>query len=129
MKNPGDKERLVKKHGLFLERGMWFVHRENSHKAPVFRDVFYQRNDVLGLLFRINKLCGAKVKYFRNNIDKFVPLRYDYRDGFVQVELWDSDFLRHAASGLVLDYRFLQSMTVYADFLALCGELESAGKG
>ena len=45
----------------------------------------------------------AKVKYFRTNIDHFEPLKYDYKKGFVTVPLWDSDFLRHRASGYILD--------------------------
>lgn len=43
--------------------------------------------DFIGLLFRINKLCMAKVKYFRTNLDKFEPLKYDYKRGFVTVPL------------------------------------------
>ena len=79
---------------------------------------------MIGLLFRINKLCMAKVKYFRANIDKFEPLKYHYRDGFITVPLWDADFLRHRASGYILDFRYLQTITVYDDFVALCSELE-----
>jgi hypothetical protein len=119
-----DKEKIISKYGLRLENGMWWQERENSHKSPIFRDVFLQKNDTLGLLFRINKLCGAKVSYFRSNLDKFEPLKYDYRQGFVATELWDSDFLRHKASGNILDYRYLQTITVHADFVALCQELE-----
>lgn len=80
---------------------------------------------MIGLLFRINKLCMAKVKYFRANINKYEPLKYNYQTGFVTVPLWDSDFLRHRASGYILDYRYLQAITVYDDFVALCSELEA----
>ena len=115
---------FVARHGLALENGMWYIEKENSHKAPVFRDVFLKRNDEIGVLFRFNRLCQAKVTYFRNNIRKYQPLKYDYRRGFVETELWDSDFLRHNASGHILDYRYLQTITVHADFVRLCGELE-----
>ena len=67
----------------------------------------------------------AKVKYFRANIDKFEPLKYHYKDGFVAVPLWDADFLRHRASGMILDFRYLRTITVYEDFVALCCELDS----
>lgn len=46
-------------------------------------------------------------------------------EGFVAVPLWDADFLRHRASGLILDFRYLRTITVYEDFAALCSELES----
>ena len=120
-----DKYLLIEKYRLKHENNAWYSDRENSHKHLIFKDVFYERNDVLGLLFRINKLCAAKVKYFRANIDKFEPLKYHYRDGFVSVPLWDADFLRHRASGFIFDFRYLQTITVYEDFVALCSELES----
>lgn len=123
-----EKQMLTQKYHLVHENNAWYCERENSHKHLIFKDVFYERNDVLGLLFRINKLCMAKVKYFRANIDKFEPLRYDMKNGFVAVPLWDSDFLRHRASGYILDYRYLQTITVYEDFLELCRELESFEK-
>lgn len=119
-----DKYLLTEKYHLKHEDHAWYSERENSHKHLIFKDAFFERSDVLGLLFRINKLCMAKVKYFRSNIEKFEPLKYDYKRGFVSVPLWDADFLRHRASGYILDFRYLQTITVYEDFIALCAELE-----
>ena len=67
----------------------------------------------------------AKVNYFRRNIEKYEPLKYDYRKGFLTVPLWDADFLKHKDSGLILDFRYLQSITIYDDFVSLCKELEN----
>lgn len=120
-----EKQCLVEKYKLKHENNAWYSERENSHKHLIFKDAYFERTDVLGLLFRINKLCIAKVKYFRANIEKYEPLKYHYKDGFVRVPLWDADFLRHRASGLILDFRYLQTITVYEDFAALCSELES----
>ncbi len=120
-----DKYLLTEKYHLKHENNAWYSERENSHKHLIFKDVFFERNDVLGLLFRIHKLCCAKVKYFRANIDKYEPLKYDYRKGFISVPLWDADFFRHCASGYIIDFRYLQTITVYDDFIALCNELES----
>ncbi len=120
-----EKYLLVEKYKLKHENNAWYSERENSHKHLIFKDSFFERTDIIGLLFRINKLCMAKVKYFRNNIDKYEPLRYHYKNGFFAVPLWDADFLRHRASGYILDFRYLQTITVYDDFLALCSELES----
>lgn len=119
-----DKELLIKKYGLIHENNAWYSDKENSHKHLIFKDSFVERTDVIGLLFRINKLCMAKVKYFRGNIDKFVPLKYDRIKGFTEVPLWDADFLKHKASGQILDFRYLQTITVYDDFMALRKELE-----
>lgn len=120
-----EKYLLVEKYRLKHENNAWYSEKENSHKHLIFRDSFFEKNDIIGLLFRINKLCMAKVKYFRNNIDKYEPLRYHYKDGFFSVPLWDADFLRHRASGYILDFRYLQTITIYDDFMALCSELES----
>ena len=123
-----DKELLIRKYGLKHENNAWYSEKENSHKHLIFKDSFVERTDLIGLLFRINKLCMAKVKYFRGNIEKFEPLKYDYKLGFVSAELWDADFLRHKASGFILDFRYLQTITVYDDFVALCKELEEYEK-
>ena len=120
-----DKERIINKYGLIHENHAWYSNRENSHKHLIFKDVFVQRTDLIGLLFRINKLCIAKVKYFRENIHKFVPLKYHYKNGFVETKFWDAEFLKHKASGFIIDFRFLQTITVYDDFVAFCKELES----
>ncbi|MDE6671394.1 MAG: hypothetical protein K2K16_04275 [Ruminococcus sp.] len=123
-----EKYLLTEKYRLKHENNAWYSERENSHKHLVFKDSFFERTDIIGLLFRINKLCMAKVKYFRANIEKYQPVRYDYKDGFIDVPLWDADFLKHRASGYILDFRYLQTITVYEDFVTLCTELESFEK-
>jgi len=119
-----DKEKIISKYGLIHENHAWYSHGENSHKHLIFKDTFYEKTDVMGLLFRINKLCTGKLKYFRKNIDKYEPCIYHYKDGFTKVPLWNAEYLQHKASGFILDFRFLQSITVYDDFTALCNELE-----
>jgi hypothetical protein len=120
-----DKEKIIKKHGLIHENRAWYSHRENSHKHLIFKDEFYNKSDIIGLLFRLNKLCAGKVKYFRKNIDKYEPCKYHYKDGFITVPLWDADFLRHKASGYILDFNYLETITIYEDFVTLCKELEA----
>lgn len=120
-----DKMRLVEKYNLKHENNAWYSEKENSHKHLIFKDAFFERADLIGLLFRIHKLCIAKVNYFRRNIEKYEPLKYDYRKGFLTVPLWDADFLKHKDSGLILDFRYLQSITIYDDFVSLCKELEN----
>jgi hypothetical protein len=119
-----EKEKFVKKHGLIHEKNAWYECGENSHKHLIFKDTFYAQSDILELLFRFNKLCTAKVKYFRKNIHKYEPCKYHYKNGFIAVPLWDADFLRHYASGYILDLKYLQTITVYEDFVSLYEELE-----
>ncbi len=119
-----ERHLILQKYGLKHENGAWYSDKENSHKHLIVKDSFLEKTDTIGLLFRINKLCMAKVKYFRQNIGKYEPYKYDYKIGFIAVPLWDADFLKHKASGFMLDFRFLQTITVYDDFIALCAELE-----
>lgn len=91
--------------------------KKNLHKPLIFKDSFFERTDIIELLFCINKLCIDKVKYFRNNINKFEPLKYHYKKGFISVPLWNADFLKHIGSGYVFDFRYLQSITIYRDFI------------
>jgi len=120
-----EKENIIEKFGLIKENGAWYSDKDNSHKHLIVKESFYQRTDTIGLLFRINKLCIAKVTYFRHNIDNYEPLKYHYKNGFITVPLWDADFLRHKASGFILDFNYLREITVYEDFVALYTELET----
>ena len=119
-----DKEKLINKYALIYENNAWYSHKDNSHKHLIFKDTFYEKSDVIGLLLRINKLCIAKITYFRKNIFKYDPYKYHYKNGFTLTELWDADFLKHKASGFILDFRYLQSITIYEDFVSLYKELE-----
>ena len=120
-----DKDLLVEKYGLIHENSAWYSDKENSHKHLIVKDAYLQKTDTLGLLFRINKLCIAKLNYFRKNIENFAPCKYHYKDGFIDAPLWDADFLKHKASGFIFDFNYLQTITDYKDFVALCEELES----
>ena len=118
------KHCLIVKLGLVWENGRWFSMKENTHPALIFTEHYVAHHDVLAMLFRANKLCLAKLKYFRTNLDKFEPFKHHYENGFVPVELWDAEFFRHKASGFFIDFRFLQSITIYDDFVVFCRQLE-----
>ena len=50
---------------------------------------------------------------------------FESKDGFIAVPLWDADFLRHKASGYILDFDYLETITAYEDFVSLYKELEA----
>lgn len=122
------KQKLIKKFSLVNENGMWYSIKENSHKQPIIKEAFFEKTDIIGVLFRINKLCMAKLKYFRNNINKFQFYKYHYKNGFTKTELWDAEFFKHKNSGYIIDIRFLQSITLIDDFTKLCEELNEFDK-
>lgn len=121
-----NKVNLINRHGLICNSNLrWISKKENSHEQIFFTHAFAVKSDILGLVFRINKLCFAKIKYFRSHIDNFEPFIYKPETGFEKTDLWDSDFLKHKASGLIIDYRFLQRITKIEDFRNFCKHLES----
>ncbi len=121
-----DKVKLIERHGLIANADLkWISKKENSHEQVYFTHTFAIKSDLLGLVFRINKLCFAKLKYFRLNLDKFEPYIYKPEIGFEKTELWNADFLKHIASGLIIDYRFLQRIVKIDDFKKFCLYLES----
>lgn len=103
----------------------WVSKKENSHKHVIFNHSFLKNNDEIAVLFRINYLCFAKVRYFRENFRKYEPAKYLPEKGFVKTAFWDSDFLKHKTSGQYIDYRFLQRITDLDVFYKFCNELEN----
>jgi len=50
--------------------------------------------------------------------------KYHPFKGFTKAEFADSDFLRHKASGKIIDYSYLQRITDIEVFKELCNALE-----
>lgn len=123
---PVEKRKLIEKHSLKLsEKMVWVTIRENSFPRKICRHAYMEKSDILGLLFRLNEVCFAKVNYFRSHLASFEPLKYHYIDGFETTELWDADFFRHRVSGLIFDFRYLNSIKDIEKFRELCTYIES----
>ncbi len=106
----------------------WIACDDNAHEHKIFTQQFLLKHDDIAILFRINRLCWGKVRYFQNNYEKFTPYKYDPNEGFIKTELWDSDFLQHKASEKMIDYRFLARITEFDIFLQFCNELQTFEK-
>ncbi len=121
-----EKVNLIERYGLFCDENLkWISKKENCHEQVYFTHSFAVKSDILGLVFRINRLCFAKLKYFRLHLDKFEPYICNPNLGFEKTELWNSDFLKHVKSGFIIDYRFLQRITKIEDFKQFCLHIES----
>lgn len=122
---PEEKRKFIEKHSLMITDNMlWVTVKENSFPRKICRHVFMEKSDILGLLFRINEICFAKVNYFRSHISSFEPSRYDFKDGFLTTELWDAEFFRHKASGYIIDLRYLNGIREIEKFREFCMFLE-----
>lgn len=123
---PVEKIRLLDKYRLKSTPDLyWISEEENAYRRVVFKHSFLKKNDMVMILGRLNGLCFAKVKYIRSRIGLLEPYTYDHENGFVRTELWDSRFLRHAPSGLMLDYRELAAITDINEFRKLCEKLDT----
>lgn len=122
---PEEKRKFIQKHNLTLtEKMLWITLKENSFPRKICRHKFMENSDILGLLFRVNEICFAKVNYFRSHLSSFDPYKYHYRDGFIITELWDAEFLKHKSSGYIIDLRYLNSITEIERFREFCLYLE-----
>lgn len=127
---PEDKRLFVEKHSLLLTwRMMWITMRENSFPRKICRHQFFMKSDMVGLLFRLNEICFAKVNWFRQNIEMFEPYVYDFESGFRKTVMWDAEFFRHIPSGFIIDFRFLQKMKDIEEFRKFCTHLENRDSG
>lgn len=122
---PPEKVMLIEKFGLVAAPDLkWISIKENAHSQVFFTHSFAQRSDIIGMVFRINRLCFAKLKYFRSNINKYQAMIHAPDSGFEETPLWNVDFLKHTPSGRVIDLRFLQRITKIEDFVEFVNELE-----
>ena len=118
---PGEKRKLIEKYSLHLtERMMWITMKENSFPKKICRHAYLEKSDIMGLLFRVNEICFAKVNYFRIKQSSFEPYTYHYKNGFTATKLWDADFLKHKASGFIIDLRYLNTIRVIEKFREFC---------
>jgi len=120
-----DKKKFIEKHSLIITENMlWVTLKENSFPRKICKHSLMEKGDMLALLFRINEVCFAKLNYFRSHLSLFEPYKYHYKDGFTRTELWDADFLKHQASGYIIDFRYLNSIKEIEKFRAFCMYLE-----
>ncbi len=122
---PDEKKKFIEKHSLILTDNMlWVTLKENSFPRKICRHGFMEKSDILGLLFRVNEVCFAKVNYFRSHISAFESYKYHYKNGFVSTDLWDTEFFKHKVSGFIIDLRYLNSIKEIEKFREFCIYLE-----
>ena len=121
-----DKIKLIEKYSLTCSDDLrWEFKHDKYHSVKYFSHKFAQKESVLALLFYINRLCYAKIKYFENNIDKYEPHKYVFLKGFCKCELYDMQFLKHKPSNSMIDIRSLKDIKNIDEFREFCAVLES----
>lgn len=120
-----EKCKILNKYDLHCNSRLYWERRQEKYPIQeYFSNKFAMKSTPLGMIFHINRLCFAKVKYFEEHWDEYLPCIYDCKKGFVECELYDMEFIKQKATGIVLDLRELARIHWLKDFKNLCAYLE-----
>ena len=123
-----EKIKFMEKYCLFSTGDLkWYTDKNNTPERVYFSHKFLKSNGIMEVLFRKYQFCFAKLKYFRENMEKYETFKYDPDNGFVKTEMWDAEFFKHKKSGKFIDLRYLQQITKLEVFLSFTEQLENAG--
>ena len=123
-----EKIKFLEKYRLFSTDDLkWQTNKNNTPERIYFSHKFLKNNGIMEILFRKYQFCFAKLKYFRENLEKFETFKYDPENGFVETEMWDAEFFKHKKSRRFIDLRYLQQITELEIFLNFVKWLEKDG--
>lgn len=120
-----DKRKLLDKYNLTCsEDYIWEFRHSKYHIVKYFSHKFAKKHSTLALVFYINRLCYAKIKYFEENLYKYESYKYIFKKGFSKCEIYDMEFLFHKPSEEFIDIRSLREIKSIEDFRKFCSKLE-----
>lgn len=120
-----DKIKLLDKYNLTCSKDyIWEAKHNKYHTVKYFSHKFAKKHSTLALVFYINKLCYAKIKYFEENFYKYECYKYTFKNGFLKCDIYDMEFLFHKPSGKLIDLRNLREIKNIEEFRKFCRELE-----
>lgn len=121
-----EKRKLLDKYNLTCsDKYIWEDRHSKYHTIKYFTHKFAKKHSTLALVFYINKLCYAKIKYFEENFYKYESYKYVFDKGFLKCDIYDMEFLFHKPSGKFIDIRSLREIKSIESFRQFCRELES----
>ena len=75
-----DKRKLLDKYNLTCsEDYIWEFRHSKYHTVKYFSHKFAKNHSTLALVFYINRLCYAKIKYFEENLYKYESYKYIFK--------------------------------------------------
>ena len=121
-----EKSTVIDKYGLICnERLYWQRVKDKYPTQEYFSHKFTKKASPLGMIFQIYRLCYAKVKYFEKNWDDYCACVYHWKNGFVETDIYNMEFIKHRSTGIVIDLRNLCNINKIEEFIKLCNYLES----
>ena len=120
-----DKRKLLNKYNLTCsEDYIWEFRHSKYHTVKYFSHKFAKKHSTLALVFYINRLCYAKIKYFEENFYKYESYKYIFKNGFSKCDIYDMEFLFHKPSKNFIDIRSLREIRSIEEFRQFCSKLE-----
>ena len=120
-----DKIKLLDKYNLTCSKDyIWELRHSKYHTVKYFSHKFAKKHSTLALVFYINRLCYAKIKYFEENFYKYEPYKYIFKIGFCKCDTYEMEFLLHKPSGNFIDIRNLKDIKSIDEFKRFCRSLE-----
>lgn len=120
-----DKRKLLNKYKLTCsEDYIWEFRHSKYHTVKYFSHKFAKKHSTLALVFYINRLCYAKIKYFEENFYKYESYKYIFKNGFSKCDIYDMEFLFHKPSKNFIDIRSLREIRSIEEFRQFCSKLE-----
>ena len=120
-----DKRKLLNKYNLTCsEDYIWEFRHSKYHTVKYFSDKCAKKHSTLALVFYINRLCYAKIKYFEENFYKYESYKYIFKNGFSKCDIYDIEFLFHKPSKNFIDIRSLREIRSIEEFRQFCSKLE-----
>lgn len=118
------KYKLLETYQITLENGWYWQKKENMSPWKVFSEFQFKNRTLLFLLFRVHKLCFAKLHYFSQNIEKWQPVRFEpdkmiWSDFITENDWVTAEAFRSKKTGYIITITKLQQITVKADFINL----------
>jgi len=120
-----EKIKVLIKYDLHCNSDLyWEISKGKYPQKIFFSHKFVKKSSVIRIIFHIYQLCFAKVKYFERNWDDFVPYVHSWREGFIECELSNMEFIKHKYSDIIFDLRDLKKITNIKEFVAICDYLD-----
>lgn len=123
------KRKVLVKYNLQCNSDFYWERPKGNYPRKIFfSHKFVKKSSIIRIIFFIYQLCFAKVKYFERNWDHFIPYIHSWRDGFMECELYDMEFIKHKHTDIIFDLRDLKKITDIKEFIAICHFLDSQMK-
>lgn len=104
------KQNLLDLYSLKLDKGWYWQKKENMSPWKVFSENAFNTKDILWLVFRVHKLCGAKYNYFSQNISDWNTISF-YPDSSYVSNVVQMEAFQHKMSGRIITITRLQQIT------------------